>query len=76
MKISQNVLDTAERIMPRLAGRFAEIDAVSLANTEKILDAFQAERVSEAHFAGSTGYGYDDLGRDTLDKIYARVFHA
>lgn len=76
MKISQKVLDTAELVMPRLSGRFSEIDAVSLVNTEKILDAFQAERVSEAHFAGSTGYGYDDLGRDALDRIYARVFDA
>lgn len=76
MNISKRVLDTAEIVMPRLTARFAEIDAVSLVNTEKILDAFQAERVSEHHFAGTTGYGYDDAGRDTLDRIYARVFEA
>ncbi len=76
MKISKKVLDTAALVMPRLTDRFAEIDAVSLKNTERILDAFQAERVSEHHFAGTTGYGYDDAGRDTLDRIYARVFEA
>lgn len=76
MKISHAVLEAAERIMPQLTERFAQIDAVALENTEKILDAFQAERVSEHHFAGTTGYGYDDAGRDTLDCIYARVFDA
>ncbi len=76
MKIRNDVLTAAERVMPRLAQRFAEIDAVSLANTEKVLDAFQAERVSEHYFAGTTGYGYDDAGRDALDRIFARVFEA
>ena len=76
MKITKKVWDTAELVMPRLTSRFAEIDAVSLINTERVLDAFQAERVSEHHFAGTTGYGYDDAGRDTLDRIYARVFEA
>ena len=76
MKISENVRQAAELVMPRLRERFDAIEQVSLFNSEKVMDAFQAFRVSEAHFAGSTGYGYDDLGRDTLDKIYAAVFGA
>lgn len=55
---------------------FARIDAVAQANTEKVLAAFQNHRVAEMHFAGTTGYGYDDVGRDTLDRIYAEVFGA
>ncbi len=55
---------------------FAGFDSTSEACTLKVMSAFQEFRVSEACFAGTTGYGYDDLGRDTLDKIYARVFGA
>ncbi len=55
---------------------FDRIDAVAQENTEKVLAAFQNNRVAEMHFAGTTGYGYDDIGRDTLDRIYAEVFGA
>ena len=54
--------------------RFEEIDRVSSACTRRVLEAFREFRVSEACFAGSTGYGYDDLGRETLEKVFARVF--
>ncbi len=53
---------------------FSRIDAIAEDCTAKVMSAFQEFRVSEACFAGTTGYGYDDLGRDTLEKIYARVF--
>lgn len=77
MKISEikpEVYDMAERAMAKIRRRFDEIDAVAEFNTRKVMEAFQDNRVSEACFAGTTGYGYDDLGRDTLDKIYAQVF--
>jgi cystathionine beta-lyase family protein involved in aluminum resistance len=57
-----------------LAEIYAGIDAISLFNTRKVLDSFRSHRVSEAMFAPSTGYGYGDTGRDTLDLIYADVF--
>ena len=76
MNIRPEVKSAAASILPTLQGRFAEIDAVALENTEKVLDAFRKFRISEAHFAATTGYGYDDLGRDTLDKLFARVFGA
>ena len=69
--LSPEILSLAERAEARCQKRFAEIDQVSLQNTERVLDAFRKHRVSEACFAGTTGYGYDDLGRDTLDSIYA-----
>lgn len=66
----------AEDCDAQLAARFAEIDRVARGNTKRVMEAFQEFRVSEACFAGTTGYGYDDLGRETLDKIWARVFGA
>ncbi len=54
--------------------RFLELDETAEYNTAKVLKAFRSHRVSEAMFAGSTGYGYDDMGRDTLDAIWAEVF--
>ena len=59
-----------------LAPLFREIDEVAQLNTEKVMEAFREERVSEGMFAPSSGYGYDDRGRETLDRIYARVFGA
>ena len=72
--IKPEVYEMAKRAERRLGERFREIDAVSEQNTRKIMQAFQNHRVSDACFAGTTGYGYDDLGRETLDKIYAEVF--
>ncbi len=56
--------------------RLRELDRVSLENTRRVLAAFQKHRVSDACFAGTTGYGYGDRGRDTLDLVYADVFGA
>ena len=70
--LSQRVLNMARQAEADIRGQFAHIDAVAEYNSQKVLAAFQSHRVAEAHFAGTTGYGYDDLGRDTLDQIYAR----
>lgn len=69
----QNLVAEAEKA---LAERFAEVDRIAFVNTTKVMKAFADNRVSEAMFASTTGYGYDDRGRDTLDKIYAEVFSA
>jgi cystathionine beta-lyase family protein involved in aluminum resistance len=76
MLISEETRAIGRLAEERTAGIFAEIDRVAQANSEKMLEAFQANRVSAAHLVGTTGYGYDDLGRDTLDKIFAQVFRA
>ena len=78
MKLSDirpEVLELAERAQEKLSARFREIDRTAEENTRKVMLAFQNARVSEACFAGTTGYGYDDLGRETLDRIYAEIFH-
>ena len=54
---------------------FDKIDAREVRLTRKVLDAFRKEGVSYRHFAPTTGYGYDDIGRDTLERIYADLFH-
>ncbi len=76
MKLSDQLLSVAREAECELAPRFAEVDAIAYQNTRKVLESFAAHRVSEAHFASTTGYGYDDKGRDTLDGIYADVFGA
>ena len=75
-EIPQSVGDLAAKCEIRLAPRFAEIDEVSMKCTERVMEAFQEFKVSDSCFAGTTGYGYDDLGRETLDKVWARVFGA
>ncbi|MGI5838295.1 MAG: aminotransferase class I/II-fold pyridoxal phosphate-dependent enzyme [bacterium] len=64
------VLDIEKAIQPQIAG----IEKVRQINAAKVLAAFQAERVGDSHFAASTGYAYGDLGRETLDRLFARVF--
>ena len=79
MKISDirpEVYEMAQRAQARISSRFAQIDALAEENTRRVMEAFQDNKVSEACFAGTTGYGYDDLGRETLDKIYAQIFGA
>lgn len=76
LPISAEIREMAQKTMKKVQGVFERIDAVAQENTEKVLNAFREYRVSEACFSGTTGYGYDDLGRETLDKIYADVFGA
>ena len=66
----------AERAEEELKEKFAEVDGITEYNQYKVLHAMQKNRLSDVHFSGTTGYGYNDLGRDTLENIYADVFHA
>lgn len=75
MGIQKEVLDFCLNIEAGLAGRFAAIDKRAEMNQLKVIKAMQDNRVSDIHFAATTGYGYNDLGRDTLEKVYADIFH-
>lgn len=66
----------AEAVEDEVRTVYAVIDRVALTNHVRVLSAFHAERVSEFHMRGSTGYGYGDAGRETLDRVWARVFGA
>ena len=74
LHISERVRALAAQAERGLEGQFARIDAIAQANSQRVLAAFQEHRVAEGCFAGTTGYGYDDLGRDKLDEIYAQLF--
>lgn len=74
LQISEKVRALGVQAQADLSEQFARIDAIAEVNTQKILAAFQNHRVSESYFAGTTGYGYDDLGRDRLDAIFAEIF--
>ncbi len=73
--ISGQVLDFCVEILENLKKRFQTIDEIAEYNQLKVIHAMQECRVSEACLLGTTGYGYNDLGRDTLEKVYAKVFH-
>lgn len=73
--ISSEVEAFGNEILKDLKERFEQIDAVAEYNQAKVLKAMQAERVDATCFAGSTGYGYNDDGRDKLEKVYARCFN-
>ena len=75
MGISPAVYEYGEKALERLRSRFDEIDKVAEYNQAKVIAAMQKNMVSAACFAATTGYGYDDLGRDNLEKVYADVFH-
>lgn len=72
--IDKKILDYSEAVITRLKERFEEIDAVAEYNQAKVIKAMQDNRVDAQCFAGSTGYGYNDAGRDTLEQVYANCF--
>ena len=74
LQISDHVRTLGREAQAALGEQFARIDAIAEENTQKVLAAFQRHRVAESYFAGTTGYGYDDLGRDQLDAIFADLF--
>ena len=74
LQINDRVRALGRQAQQEVGEQFERIDAVAAENTEKVLAAFQKHKVAESYFAGTTGYGYDDLGRDKLDEIYADIF--
>jgi len=73
--ISDEVYEFGEKILEDLKERFAKIDEIAEYNQLKVLSALQKHQVSEACLLGTSGYGYNDLGRDTLEEVYASIFH-
>ncbi|WP_408647629.1 methionine gamma-lyase family protein [Variimorphobacter saccharofermentans] len=76
MGIDPRVLDYCNKIEEELKDRFIRIDSNAEYNQLKVLKAMQDNRLSDVHFAATTGYGYNDIGRDTLEKVYADIFQA
>ena len=76
MQYSNEILQLAAKAEKDLAPHFERIDRISFENTQRVMDAFREFRVSDTMFGTTSGYGYDDRGRDTLDEIWANVFGA
>lgn len=74
--IDERVIKASEKAMELCKDKLAEIDDIQEYNQQKMIKAFQLADVRESHLWGSTGYGYDDAGREALDKVYAYVFDA
>lgn len=72
--IRPEVYELARQAEEEIRPQFERIDRIAIINTRKVMTAFQDNKVSDSCFAGTTGYGYDDLGREVLDKVYAQVF--
>ena len=69
------ILSLSKKVLDELRDRFEKVDDTAEANQLKVLLAMQKNRISAEHFNGSTGYGYNDAGRDDLEKVYADTFH-
>ena len=76
MEFSEKIIKISREAEAALAPVFAEIDAIAYDNTARVLESYRRHRVSETMFAGTTGYGYGDTGRDVMGEIYADVFGA
>jgi len=76
LPISNEIREIADKVMIEVAPVFTKIDEVAQANSEKVLCAFRDQRVTDGCFAGTTGYGYDDMGREVLGKVFAQAFGA
>ena len=72
--IRPEVYELARQAEEEIRPQFERVDRIAMLNTRKVMTAFQDNKVSDSCFAGTTGYGYDDLGREVLDKVYAQVF--
>ena len=75
LRISKKVLDFCNDIEISLKDRFKEFDEKAEYNQLKVINAMQEAKVSDIHFAATSGYGYNDLGRETLEEVYAKVFN-
>ena len=75
-KINNKVLSLSKEIEPELNVEFKKIEEICEINSLKVLSAFRKHQLSDSHFNQTTGYGYDDLGRDTLEQVYATIFKA
>jgi len=73
--LSEKAIELGEKYEAELKERFAKIDETAEYNQLKVIKAMQDNRLSDIHFASSTGYGYNDLGRETLEKVYASIFN-
>lgn len=76
MKLDNKLLTYIETLENQLKDEFLHISRIALINQNKLLETFQEEKIGTHHFQATTGYGYNDIGRDALERVFARVFKA
>ena len=76
LNIDNNIIELVNKCEKELSNEFSKIDEIVMYNSTKVLNAFVNNRVSTEHFNGSTGYGYGDMGREVIEKIYSDIFKA
>ena len=76
LQFSDALMALSKETEAGLLSIFQAIDEKAFLNQKKVLEAFREEKIATEHFNPTTGYGYDDMGRDTLDRIFARIFEA
>ena len=74
--LTEKILKLKTEVMKKSAEQFFRADEISEVNTQKVLDAMRELKISDAHFKTSTGYAYGDIGREKLDELFAKIFHA
>ena len=74
MEINKKVLELAKEVEKNLEKQLKKIDNICYENSLKVLESFKKNNVSETHFNSTTGYGYNDLGREVIEKVYADIF--
>ncbi len=74
-EISEMIYELGEEVLKDLKERFEGIDRTAEINSLKVLKAMRDNKVAEAHFNPTTGYGYNDIGREALESVYASIFH-
>ena len=72
--IDKSLIDLSDKVEEKIKPIFNKIDKICLENSIKVLSAFNKNNLSEIHFNSTTGYGYNDIGRDTIESIYADIF--
>ena len=74
--ISKKVVDLANEVETELKDTYSSIDRICELNSIKVLKAFRDNNISDMHFGSTTGYGYNDIGRDTIEKVFSDVLNA
>ena len=72
----EELKELVEESEKEVQDEFKKIEELEFANSKRVIDAFQKYNFSDAHFGSTTGYGYDDIGRDTIEKVFAQVLGA
>ena len=73
--IAESILDLINESEKQVSSHFEELDDTMAYNQYKVLEAFQNNNIRDMHFSWNTGYGYDDPGRDAVERVYADIFH-